>query len=67
MSATTNIIRALTPSAAAPTGPGLFARLLQALRDMRRRDQERQIASLIEAHGGRMTDAVERVIQRHFV
>ena len=47
--------------------PGWLARFGQALFDARMRQAEREIARFIEAKGGRMTDDLERQIERHFV
>lgn len=47
--------------------PSLFARLYKAFHDAQTRRAEREIARFIEARGGRMTDDLERNIERHFV
>lgn len=47
--------------------PGLFARMFNAVHEAQTRRAERQIARFIEASGGRMTDDLERKIERHFV
>lgn len=47
--------------------PRLVSRLLAAVRDARTRQAEREIARFIEGQGGRITDALERRIERHFV
>ena len=45
---------------------GLFARLSQRFYDARMRQAEREVARFIEGRGGRMTDDIERKIERHF-
>ena len=47
--------------------PGFFARAYKRLHDAQIRRAEREIARFIEARGGRMTDDLERKIERHFV
>lgn len=47
--------------------PSFFARLYAKLHDAQRRRAEREVARFIEARGGRMTDDLERKIERHFV
>ena len=56
-------------SAEAPvrTKPNLFARAFQAIHASQTRRAEREIARFIEQRGGRMTDDLERKIERHFV
>ena len=55
--------------AAAPAQrrPGLFARLIEGLAAARHRQAEREIARLIQLQGGKMTDSVERQIERRFL
>ncbi|MDB5589535.1 hypothetical protein [Enterovirga sp.] len=52
---------------AEPSRPSLFARAGTALREARMRQAEREIGRFIEGRGGRITDALERQIERHFV
>ena len=47
--------------------PGWFARALHAFQEARLKQAEREVARFIEARGGRMTDALERQIERRFV
>lgn len=56
-----------TRPAARPAGPSLWVRLRDAVLAAEQRRTERDIALLIEQRGGRITDDVERQIQRHFV
>ena len=51
----------------ADDAPGFFARAFKLLQDAQTRRAEREIARFIEARGGRMTDDLERKIERHFV
>lgn len=53
--------------APATRSPGRFARLLVAFQDARMRQAELEVARFIEARGGRLTDDLERKIERHFV
>ena len=50
-----------------PARPGWFARALHTFQEARLRQAEREVARFIEARGGRMTDALERQIERRFV
>lgn len=54
---------------AAPAGgrPGIALRVFRALQEARMRQAEREVARFIEGRGGRITDALERQIERHFV
>ena len=47
--------------------PSFFARLLNAVHEAQTKRAEREIARFIESRGGRMTDDLERKIERHFV
>jgi hypothetical protein len=51
----------------APAKPGLFARAIEAIHQAQTRRAEREIARFIERRGGRLTDELERRIERHFV
>lgn len=55
-----------TASAAPPAvrNPGLLTRLLDAVVESQQRRAEREIERLIYASGGRLTDSVERDIER---
>lgn len=44
---------------------GLFARVLHAFEAARQRQVDREISRLIQAGGGRLTDSLERRIERH--
>jgi len=48
-------------------GKGLFARFIASVQDARMRQAERQIGRMIELKGGRMTDDIERQIERSFI
>lgn len=54
-------------SATSPASRSWLARLAQAFVDARMRQAEREIARFIEHHGGRMTDGLERQIEREFL
>ncbi len=56
-----------TAPAVTRRSPGLVARLARAIHDGQVRRAEREIAHFIEGRGGRLTDALERQIQHHFV
>ena len=45
----------------------LFTRAMKAIMEARSRQAERDVARLISLRGGRMTDDLERQIERHFV
>lgn len=45
----------------------IFARIYKGIHDAQMRRAEREVARFIEARGGRMTDELERKIERHFV
>lgn len=47
--------------------PSLFTRVARALHEAQTRRAEREIARFIESRGGRMTDDLERKIEKHFV
>ncbi len=47
--------------------PGFLARALNAIHEAQIRRAEREIARYIETHGSRLTDDLERRIERHFV
>jgi hypothetical protein len=49
------------------SGKGLFARFIASVQDARMRQAEREIGRLIELKGGRMTDDLERQIERDFI
>lgn len=51
---------------AATARKGLFARFMAGLYEARSRQAEREIAYLIDLKGGRLTDDVERQIERRF-
>jgi hypothetical protein len=52
---------------AAGSSKSFFARLLDSIQDARMRQAEREIARFIEVKGGRLTDDVERQIERSFI
>ena len=47
--------------------PGLIGRFLRAVHRAQTRRAEQEIARLIEKRGRRMTDDLERAIERHFI
>lgn len=53
---------AVTPAAR----PGLVGRIVNAMVAARQRQMDRQIARMIALHGGRITDTLEREIERNF-
>jgi hypothetical protein len=63
----TEFDRYIAPAEVAPRRAGLFARLIDAVKRSRMRAAEDQIARLIEARGGRLTDSIERQIERSFI
>lgn len=63
----TQFDRYIAPTDAAPRRPGPFARFMDAVKRSRMRSAEQQIARMIEARGGRLTDSVEREIERSFI
>ena len=71
MTAATSQLRDFITPAAPAAGPvrsGTFlSRIVQVLYDIRTRQAEREIARFIEDKGGRMTDDLERQIERNFV
>jgi hypothetical protein len=62
-----DFIMPAAPARRTPPGQGWFARLLRRVQDAHARQAERQIALLIERKGGRLTDDLERQIERHFI
>lgn len=64
-----DFIMPAAPAASAPTvrKPSWFSRALAAVQDARMRQAEREIAFLIERGGGRMTDDLERRIERSLI
>ena len=60
-------IPAVTGETPAPRETGLLGRFLRAVQQAQARRAEREIARLIEKRGGRLTDDLERTIERHFV
>jgi hypothetical protein len=55
------------PEAAVRTTPqrGFFARVIDAVVRSRQRQAEREIARLLEHHGGKFTDETDRLIGKH--
>jgi hypothetical protein len=47
--------------------PGLFTRCWLSFAEARQRQVDRDIARMIQAGGGRLTDSLERQIERHLV
>jgi len=69
---------AYAPSAVAPrdfapthaparNGRGLLRRLLDAMEASRQRQVDREIARYIHDNGGRLTDTIEREMERRFL
>lgn len=52
---------------ARPQRRGFMAKLLHLVQESQMRRAEREVARFIEARGGRLTDDLERQIERHFV
>jgi hypothetical protein len=65
--ATTEFDRYIAPTEATPRPAGLFARFVDAVKRSRMRAAEEEVARLIEARGGRLTDSLERQIERSFI
>lgn len=59
------VIRSERPAHAA--GTGFWSRFLKTVQEARMREAERQVARFIEQKGGRITDTLEREIERHFI
>ncbi len=60
--------RAISVAAAKPVNPvSVLARIVSAFTEARSRQAEREVARLISLRGGRMSDDLERQIERHFV
>jgi hypothetical protein len=60
---------ALTATArtATPGRPSFFKRFFRALHEARLRQAEREIALYIQRSGGKLTDSIEREIERRFL
>ena len=58
--------RTSSAPAVRPKKPGLFARLSRTLQESRRRRAEEMVGRYIDVHGGRVTDSLERAIERRF-
>ena len=56
-----------TPRTATPARPSFFTRFFRALHEARLRQAEREIALYLGRTGGRLTDSVEREIERRFL
>jgi hypothetical protein len=56
-------------SALTVAGPrrGIFRQVIDAVADSNRRKAEREIARFIQHNGGRITDDLERAIERKFL
>lgn len=61
------LINFVPAAEAAPKKPSLWSRIVKAIVEARERQVEREIGRLIERGGGRITDQIERSIERHFV
>ena len=48
-----------------PPRRGFVARLLDAVMESRQRQAEREIARILEVHGGKFTDETDRLISKH--
>ena len=62
-----DFIMPAAPAARRPVRTGWLGRVLFAMQAARMRQAEREIARFIEVKGGRMTDDLERQIERRFV
>lgn len=60
---------AQTIAAADPVSarPGFFARVLAAMMESRQRQANREIAQYLALSGGKLTDTIEREIERRFI
>jgi hypothetical protein len=68
MASATAFARYIAPAEAAPArSSSFFSRALEALKRSRMRAAEEEIARFIELRGGRLTDSVERQIERSFI
>ena len=47
--------------------PGFFKRVLKAMVEARQRQAEREIAQYLAMTGGKLTDDIERTIERRFL
>jgi hypothetical protein len=62
------IMPGVSSAAAKPVNSvSLFTRVVNAFVDARSRQAEREVARMISLRGGRLTDDLERQIERHFV
>ena len=60
--------RDLAPThAVASNGRGLLLRFFDAMMESRHRQVDREIARYIHDNGGRLTDTIEREIERRFL
>ena len=50
-----------------PVRPGLFRRILEAVAQANQRRAERVIAAYVARNGGKLTDSLERGIERSFL
>jgi len=50
-----------------PARPNLFRRIIDAVAESNRRKAEREIAAFIRRNGGKLTDSLERGIERSFL
>ena len=65
---TTGVEQFVAPTSTTTRAPkGIFARFLASVQEARMRQAEREIARFIEVKGGRLTDDVERQIERNFI
>jgi hypothetical protein len=55
------------PTAEPSKGPSWLARVSQAFLDARMRQAEREVARLISQNGDRLTDDLERKIERYYL
>ena len=59
-----------TKAAAQPDAPskrGVFRRILDAVVESRQRQADREIARFLRTRGGKLTDDIEREIERRFL
>jgi hypothetical protein len=60
-------VRETLPQKTAVYEPGLLERLLGKFVEMRQRSADREIARYLASTGGKMTDSIEREIQRRLM
>jgi hypothetical protein len=60
--------RCRTPASNSPASkPGILRRIIQAMRDWRQAQADREIARFLARSGGRLTDDMERRLTEHLL